>query len=355
MTETNSLYNKTPFKYSDRLYDVVLIRSVAIILVVAFHAYYMMMAQSHFPQSREMYYHLYYNINCLILKFRMPLFVFISGYLFSYLEGGGKYQTLRGLFVNKFRRLIIPYFVFATLMMLSVNDFSPKAYLSLSYSHLWFIPMLFWCFIFTRLQSFAPCSRKWWWILLITIIFICGRISGVDYPRILGLHTFVRWYIWFFMGYHILHYRDIVYCFIDKHRYAATLLLFLLFCVGSYYKCVYIVDDGKNDIITMISDTSIVILIWYLTNLLINNSQTDWVKSPVLFRLNKYSYGIFVFHNWIQPFMISNTAKRLFGLEYLAEKHVIIFPFMFFVSSFFISLAITYLLLKTRVGRFLVG
>lgn len=53
--------------------------------------------------------------------------------------------------------------------------------------------------------------------------------------------------------------------------------------------------------------------------------------------------------------MISTTAKSLFHLTPLASSHPVLFPFAFFVSSFLASLALSWLLLKTRAGRFLIG
>ena len=68
-----------------KLYDVVVLRSLAIIMVVAFHAYGMMY-WGLFPDLTERYKELYYDINQFVVNFRMPLFIFISGYLFSFLE-----------------------------------------------------------------------------------------------------------------------------------------------------------------------------------------------------------------------------------------------------------------------------
>lgn len=71
--------------------------------------------------------------------------------------------------------------------------------------------------------------------------------------------------------------------------------------------------------------------------------------------LNRHCYGIYVFHNWLQPFMISSTATALLGLDILAIDHPILFPLLFFVGSFMLSLGITWVLLKTKTGRFLIG
>lgn len=344
------------FKYTDKLYDVVLIRSFAIILVVAFHAYYMMMVPAHFPRSMETYHNLYYNINCLILKFRMPLYIFISGYLFSYLENRrGKYRTFKDLLTNKFKRLIIPYFVFSTLMMVTTNDFHWSAYWQLSYSHLWFITMLFWCFIFTRILSFIPWNNNIIWKSFIGIVFFVFSIKGHLFKPFLDLHNFLPSYFWFYLGYNLFLNRDKIFDFFRSRNIILISSLSIIYLGGVFYRCVYIGDDNSNSLITELGNVSIVLLIWYVTNLAINHSKSDWVKSPILSTLNKHSYGIYIFHNWIQPYMISSTAKRLFNLEQLASEHVILFPLLFFLLSFFISMGITHVCLKTRIGRFLIG
>lgn len=48
--------------------------------------------------------------------------------------------------------------------------------------------------------------------------------------------------------------------------------------------------------------------------------------------LSKYSFGIYIFHNWVGPYMISSTAKRIFPLEDLAANHVVLFPLMLTLS-----------------------
>ena len=91
-----------------KLYDVVVLRSFAIVMVVAYHAYGLMY-WGFVPKMTERFKDLYYVVNEYVVNFRMPLFVFISGYLFSFLEHErGKYPTFMALLKNKFKRLIFP-------------------------------------------------------------------------------------------------------------------------------------------------------------------------------------------------------------------------------------------------------
>lgn len=327
-------------------------------MVVGFHAYYMMMVPGHFPKSAHTYHDIYFNLNAMILQFRMPLFIMISGYLFSHLENDrGKYATFKELITNKFKRLIIPFFIFATLFMLSVNNFSWEPYYRWGYDHLWFLPMLFWCFIFTRLQSFLPFSKhNWWKITLLVIFFYLNLIPQIKTP-LFGLPNLLRWYFWFYFGYQLYLNRDNVYGLINKRKWLYSILFFSIFVAGTWAKCIYLSTNSIHTWYSELANISIAILIWFwINNLLFNNIIKK--DGHLLYNfnwLNKHSYGVYVLHNWLQPFMISSTTISMFDLDIFAINYPIIFPFIFFLSSFFLALCLTWLLLKTKTGKFLIG
>lgn len=348
--------NRQFFQNNGRLDDVVIIRSLAIIWVVAFHAYYMMLVPAHFPASQAMYHDMYYTFNCIILQFHLPLFIMISGYLFSHLENDrGKYATFRELIKNKFRRLIIPFYVFVTVFMLTTNDFSWEPYYSWGYQHLWFVTMLFWCFIVTRLLSFLPfCQKRWFKAMVFFLFFLLNLVPRLDIP-FFAVPNILRWYFWFYFGYLLYLNRDGVYGFIDRNRLAVLSLLVVLTVVCLGYKGMVITDDSVHTWYGEVGNMTITVLIWYLANrFLLGGMKKDGVMRKLNW-LNKYSYGIYIFHNWLQPFMISSTATALFYLDVLAVDHPVLFPFLFFVSSFVVSLGLSWLVLKTRVGKFLIG
>lgn len=337
---------------SGKLYDVVIIRSFAIILVVAFHAYGMMHAEAHFPCVKTIYYDYYYNVNDLALKFRMPLFVFISGYLFSYLEKAkGKYPTFKDLFNNKFKRLIIPYFVFAVVYMLTTNSFSLELLFAGGTAHLWFITMLFWCFIFTRLLSFVPYNNHLLFKFSLLALSFCFLFPTTNFlPRFMGLYNVSKWYFWFYLGYVVLPYREQLFNWLSCSW--TRILLLLLGGYGIYFS----IKTGEYKVIyAQVGYLSIVLLIWYFINYIIQKFPGKWLDSSIFKELNRTSYGIFVLHNWLQLFMISKLSQRLFHLDVLAENHVVLFPLCFFLLSLLFSYIGSVMILKTKVGRFLIG
>lgn len=343
----------------NKLQDVVIIRSFAIIFVVAFHAYGMMYASGHFPETQKMYHDLYYNINQLIFKFRMPLFIFISGYLYSHLVlDRGKYPNFKELIKNKFKRLIIPYWIFTFIIMITTNSFNIIKFTSGSYSHLWFITMLFWCFIITFLLNKVPFHLKNIVniaILLTSFSLLQINISSFSYKNFtLGFQFLSYWYFWFFLGWNIYPIKNrIIKVISDYYLYIPLILIYIL---GVTYTVIYIKTDEHRTWLGEFANLSIVIFIWYITNkYIIVHLKENGRLSKALFQINKYSYGIYIFHNWIQPYFISRTMKNLLPLQRWAADYPVLFPFAFFIITLITSWLLTKYSLKTRIGRFLIG
>ena len=143
-----------------KLYDINVLRTLSIIGVVFFHAYGMMYA-THFQSVADMYRQTYSTCLEVLLGFRMPVLIFSSGFLYSYLLGRGKYKDTSRYVYHKFKRLIIPYFVFATIYSLMfMHNLDIATIIKGNLAHLWFITMLFWCFCAIRLFSFGTADNQ---------------------------------------------------------------------------------------------------------------------------------------------------------------------------------------------------
>jgi fucose 4-O-acetylase-like acetyltransferase len=115
-----------------RLTDISYLRTVAIFAIVLYHSFCPYMDWKFVSSS---YNPTYNSIFKVWFGARMPLFLFISGFLFSYLLFvKNKYQSFTGFVWNKTKRLLIPYLIFATLIMLSHDKLS-WVYLKNGYWH----------------------------------------------------------------------------------------------------------------------------------------------------------------------------------------------------------------------------
>ena len=130
-------------------YDIAMLRLFCIVVVVFFHAYGM--TYVHFSDATNAIYSDKYALfnQTYLINLAMPLFIFISGFLFGGQLIRKQPISFTKMVKSKFMRLMVPFFVFAIFFMFTQNVASWKPLYQWTYSHLWFLPMLFWCVIVT--------------------------------------------------------------------------------------------------------------------------------------------------------------------------------------------------------------
>lgn len=148
----------------------------------------------------------------VIYSFHMPLFIALSGALFFNQLSKNKFGTLKELIVNKFYRLILPFFIVTTLYSVPIKlisgyyDFSNISqtlkdivlgqFLLMGNSHLWYLPSLFISFIMLYLIE-KTCKNhsvlKGLGLLLLHFISFKIPFPLISNP--------LKYTVWFYMGY----------------------------------------------------------------------------------------------------------------------------------------------------------
>ncbi len=325
----------------ERLCEPDVIRAVAAVIVVFFHAYFMMYAPAHFPDTIEIYREKYYWFNSICLWFHMPIFTFVSGGVYGYLwTTKGKYRDFWPFVKSKIQRLLVPYVVFAVIFMLTTNAWNWSSLYSGAYSHLWFLSMLFWCFV-----GIGVVNRLKIWIhevipsyastALILFLSFIGLLLPKSAYNMIGIAYFYKWFFWFYLGYTIYANRNSVYAYVKKSKILPFLLPLTYVCcmwymvtqIGTY-------SDDNRTVISEIGFASMVIWIWYMLCWLIERFGNGWTQCRLIKELSACSFGIYIFHNWIEPYMISRTAQRLLPLADWAANHTVLFPLIFSLLDF---------------------
>lgn len=325
--------------------DVAVLRSLSIMVVVAFHTTGMMYADAHFPATKALYHSIYYTFNqCLLINVAMPMFVFLSGYLFHYQLLRGRVTSFVGMVRKKALHILVPYFVFSLVMMSTTANVNIISLLRGGYWHLWFLPMLFWCFVVSyvlrRLARPICCVA----ILIATFgLSLCGKFL----PQIMGLHNITVWYCWFFLGGAAFLFKEQITSFM--HRYRLPWLLVLGYVVLTVFVPV---PYGERTWFATLAQVGAVLALWQVFHTL---RPAAMQRLYPLVWLSRYSYGVYIFHNWLAVYLISSTAQRILPLAAWAAAHVVLFPLGFFLATFLLSLACSWALLKTRVGKYLIG
>lgn len=193
------------------LYEISIIRPLIIFLLVVYHALCVFtkgwVAPEGVPANS-----VYWWLGHLISGFRIETIAFVGGYVFSYQCIELSKRNSFGSFVwKKFKRLIIPCFVFGVLYYLLFR-FNPEKFswnvafwkVANGIEHLWFLPMLFWCFLLTWaidwildwIRNHVPnYYRVLGWLFLLAF-------AGLSLLRVTGLRfglTRVPYFIFYYL------------------------------------------------------------------------------------------------------------------------------------------------------------
>lgn len=222
MSTSNSTIRKN-------LDEVSFIRPILIILMVLYHAlcihtgnWRILEGMTVIPAYRE--------LGRIAYSFMLESFVFVSGYVWAYQrETRGKKEGFLLLCKKKAMRLIVPYLLFGVLYMLLFTWHETGIFGVIEgSSHLWFLLMLFWCFLIGWCILQFKLSPK----IVLPVIFIVSLARPVGLP--LRLSQTLYYLPFFFLGYYIYCYYDWLRFKLRGWHLAASWGLFILAYGGSY-------------------------------------------------------------------------------------------------------------------------
>ena len=168
----------------------------------------------------------------------MPLFMCLSGYLFSHLLKLKKpaYTSFKRLLNNKIHRLVIPFFIIGSIGTMAVPERPASGILWGDGSSMWFCIVLFWLFIFRFLVLKYIKNKSILFAIFIActtvyIIFLDYMLPHWTYGIPTGLLCFSRtfyYYPFFVLGDIIYKHRGYLSRF--KVSYLLIILFFYLLC-----------------------------------------------------------------------------------------------------------------------------
>lgn len=342
------------------LSDVVIIRNILIVLLVFYHAFAFFSGAweplEGFPEIKA-----YWWLDKLSYAFMLELFVFISGYVFGYQVRvkGEKKLRVKDLFWGKFKRLIIPSIVFSVLYIMLFGDITQpvlKTIIELlsGAGHMWFLPMLFWCFVGIWVIEKLHINHKLT-LLILVILLIC---SFLPFP--LRMNFTMYYMLFFYVGYEIQrHEIPLDWLYTKKSAILAVISFLVLFPTltllrentsgllcgyGENQHVITLVNHSVKRILQLIyASAGIVMTLSLIGFYLKKHVVADW-----MFQLGSLSFGVYLFQEFIlRVIYYYSNAPTLIGWCWL--------PWIGFIVALVLSLFFSWLLRKTKVGRFLIG
>jgi len=326
-------------KTQNKLLEVTLVRCFAVLTLVVHHTYCIYTGWGDVINTP------FDNAYAIIMSFlipdaNMPLFTFLAGYLLYYQLQQGKYNDGKVFFRNKVHRLLIPYLILGSIVVFLKYgaDTSIKEVLYGAPNHLWFCLMLFYCYVIywsveKLLGSFVNACLA---IISLAIITHVGSMWKMYYalhwPT--GIEIAAYYYFFFYFGSICRKYKD----FLFQSWY--SIILFML---------MYVSIDIP--IVRMVVYSLLIFAIAEVIYPLIFKSEC---ANSILSKIAGCSFGIYVIHSIIL-WNISHYPPILKYTAPILEGYYIAAPILLFIIVFLISWGLTELLLKTKVGRYLLA
>jgi len=371
------------------LYEISIIRPLIIFLLVVYHSLCVFTGGWTAPEGVPAN-AVYWWLGHLISGFRIETIAFVGGYVFCYqcFELGRRSGFLAFLW-KKFKRLIIPCFIFGTVYFLLFR-FNPDKFnwqvafwrVANGIEHLWFLPMLFWCFLacwlIDRLLQWLHNRHEAWfrpvgWLLLI-------MLAGVSLLRVTGLKMGLSRVPYFLFYFYFGYWLRMVACMKGITWDAAAegkrspwvfILLWVLYLFfllmhlqathltlpGCTFECPSWPRGYSLFVLHLLSfaHTTCGILALYFTvdYWLSRHRSADSQPSSFLRECSRLCYGVYVFHMFFMKPIYYNTAFPAWCCG--SEVGVWLMPWMVLAVTMGFSILATWILLKTRFGRFLIG
>ena len=273
---------------TERLISIDIARAICIFLVVVGH---------YIPDNSPDWYVVMHDV---IYAFHMPLFMFLSGYVYWATRKPIKYMN----FVwKKFQRLMIPYF-FASVVIISsklltekelwvqnpvaISSFYEMFYIPVAGFFLWFVFALF--LIFLVVPFFD--TRKHLFILLLlslTLFFV-----PVSFPEVFCLAQFKMNLLYFVLGCSLFEWVNIRKL-IDKIHFLIALCVFAGAYMLNTYIDVFIIKELASIIIAFAG-------IVFISNLSKYIELKMEFSKKILINISACSYTIYLFHTTFEGF-----------------------------------------------------
>lgn len=325
--------------------DISCTRAVLVISIVLGHSFAIYTGSNAWPLPEGVSFLEFYKyINPAVISFQLQGFVFIAGFLF------GAQMNMRVIgnlpfVLKKTKRILLPMLIFG---FLYIYLFTPEMYsngqwvLELCYGpgHLWFLPMLYLCYVTTKLCW--PLLRKPS-ILGFILLSILSLLSWII-PTSINIGGFFFYWIFFVQGAWFFIHKDYILKKYNKN-YIITILS-LITLVFIIIKCwAYYADfTGRTPFLTCVR--YFLGSVGSITLLFIFNTLERKGVCLSRYRWNGW-YGVYIYHQFILMIMYYNLP--------LVMADSWLMPILYFFIALITSVILAQLSLMTKAGRFLIG
>ena len=265
----------------------------------------------------------------------MPIFFFISGYLYSnsYIYKN-KYKNPKPFLLSKIKRLMLPYLFWGIFLCFIMPDRYQEIGLLKGLSHLWFLFTLFTLFLITSIK------RTFWlqlnlkkvaYIIMISIFLYWICCYAYNISSYLCLRQTILYLPVFAMG-----------LWTGRNGFSKVSLFTLTALFIGVFVCIY---SDKHLLISFSNILGGGITYYILYHFQNKSSISKWLQS-----IDNCSMGIYIIHHIFIIWILQYNAIK----EFMIAQHFIA-PIVMFIIIFPLSWLITYYMKKAKYLSSLIG
>lgn len=336
-----------------RLDEVTLMRTILALLIVFMHSFTCYNGSWEQPAG-YVDIPIYKWLARTSFAFTLEAFVFISGYLFAFQRIALNRTGGITLIVNKLKRLILPGIIFSILYFVLFYEY--KGVGDMVYSiingcgHMWYLPMLFWCFVFGWLLEQVKIN-DWWKMAFLVALNLFNIIS---LPlRISAAFTYL---VYFYGGYVIYKHSDEIKKAITSRKLVASWIVFaVVFVICRPMRDVLVPNESSSNVVKLlliVGNHACQLLYAWSGLIAFYGTAVYFTQHHQLSEVTKKfaacCFGIYLFQQFVLQLLYYKTDFPLWVGPYWL-------PWCGFVIAVVISYVLSDLLLKTKAGKSLIG
>lgn len=268
----------------------------------------------------------YRQIQMFIHAIDIPIFCFISGYLYEYMRcKHAKYSNTISFLVGKAKILLIPYLFWYIFICIIFPERCSIKGIVYSIDHLWFLLMLMWCFTFASLtinfwEKSSPSINIMAFILFSSLFTLFNKFNLLT--QLFCIDMFILYFPIFFLG--ILFAKYHIFTLIEKRVHTA--LYFVGFMLSLFALFIFTSDNFSSYTLSRLMGIIITIICGgYLYKI---RQKLIFLSNPILKSLDENCIGIYLLHLIIILFLFESN----FIIQFM-NQHTIIAPILLFLTS----------------------
>lgn len=299
-----------------RFNDISILRVIAMLMVVFYHCLCPYSIWDHTDYFIGFHVPIWDVVNGILYQIHLPIFFIISGYLYGYKRILGGYKVTHDFVINKSERVLFPYIIVGA--FLCVLQHREIGQMLNGISHLWFLLVIFECYLlgrfFENVLWFKNKPQRL--LIILAVLFIIGLSYRIPTVKFLALWGLFRYFPFYLIG--------MLMCNIDFEKLAKYKTAIFCGIIGMVLCLVFQQLFMKRVLLSYLLGVVVVLLSFSYARIIYIKKLPKSVIS-----LDKCSMGIYIVHH-----IVIQEMNPCFPFHEMAVNHYYAYPiFQFFIVT----------------------